>query len=199
MLASLYDLVPIHDDPLVEYRQTLEGASIFDVSNHGHLEISGPEAPAFLHNLSTNDVKNLPLVRLDLSDTSVSDDGLAQLVQRLDVVFEVGIDETAVGEGVKRRQLAAQIGTDFVVERAAQLVDDVLGAHQELEALFVILLFQSAARLFAEADGAVEQQHLKLLGRGREHLGAEIVVGGLRIHNSITADLATIGRAMPAN
>src|SRR5258708_7877615 len=44
-----------------EYRATLDGASIFDCSNQGKLEVAGPEAPAFLHNLSTNDIKKLPL------------------------------------------------------------------------------------------------------------------------------------------
>ena len=44
-----------------EYRQTLDAVSLFDQSDHGHLEVAGPEAPAFLHNLSTNDISNLPL------------------------------------------------------------------------------------------------------------------------------------------
>src|SRR4051812_3444816 len=44
-----------------EYRQTREGASLFDVSARGKLELTGPDAPAFLHNLCTNDVANLPL------------------------------------------------------------------------------------------------------------------------------------------
>ena len=61
MQSSLYEPVPGNDNLLAEYRQTLETASIFDVSNDGHLEATGPEAPAFLHNLSTNDIKNVPL------------------------------------------------------------------------------------------------------------------------------------------
>jgi tRNA-modifying protein YgfZ len=61
MASSLYESVPGNDNLPTEYRQTLEGASIFDVSNHGHLEATGPEAPAFLHNLSTNDIKSVPL------------------------------------------------------------------------------------------------------------------------------------------
>jgi tRNA-modifying protein YgfZ len=36
-------------------------AGLFDVSHRGKVEVSGPDAPAFLHNLCTNDVKNLPL------------------------------------------------------------------------------------------------------------------------------------------
>jgi tRNA-modifying protein YgfZ len=44
-----------------EYRSTLEGASLFDRSHQGKLELTGPEAPAFLHNLCTNDINNLPL------------------------------------------------------------------------------------------------------------------------------------------
>jgi tRNA-modifying protein YgfZ len=44
-----------------EYQAALQGAALFDQSSHGHIEVSGPEAPPFLHNLSTNDVKSLPL------------------------------------------------------------------------------------------------------------------------------------------
>jgi folate-binding protein YgfZ len=48
-------------DPAGEYRTTVEAASIFDVSPRGKVEVSGPDAPTFLHNLCTNDVVNLPL------------------------------------------------------------------------------------------------------------------------------------------
>jgi folate-binding protein YgfZ len=54
--------LPLHfGDSAAEYRQALEGAALFDQSDHGKLEVGGPEAPAFLHNLCTNDVNNLPL------------------------------------------------------------------------------------------------------------------------------------------
>ena len=54
--------MPLHyGNAEAEYRQTLTGASLFDVSGQGKLEVSGPEAPVFLHNLCTNDVANLPL------------------------------------------------------------------------------------------------------------------------------------------
>jgi folate-binding protein YgfZ len=44
-----------------QYRQTREAASLFDCSSHGKLEVSGPDAPSFLHNLSTNEINKLPL------------------------------------------------------------------------------------------------------------------------------------------
>src|SRR5947209_7133549 len=54
--------LPAHfGDARAEYRTTLDGASLFDVSHRGKLELNGPEAPAFLHNLCTNDIINLPL------------------------------------------------------------------------------------------------------------------------------------------
>ena len=54
--------LPAHfGDVSGEYQQTLTAASLFDVSNRGKLEVAGPEAPQFLHNLSTNDISNLPL------------------------------------------------------------------------------------------------------------------------------------------
>ncbi|MCE9533915.1 MAG: hypothetical protein K8T89_22745 [Planctomycetes bacterium] len=44
-----------------EYTQTLKAASLFEIPNAGKLEVSGPDAPSFLHNLCTNDINNLPL------------------------------------------------------------------------------------------------------------------------------------------
>mgnify|MGYP001364955390 FL=1 len=48
-------------DALSEYRQLVAAASIIDCSNRGKLELVGPDAPSFLHNLCTNDILNLPL------------------------------------------------------------------------------------------------------------------------------------------
>ena len=44
-----------------EYHQARTSAALFDVSGRGKLELTGPDAPSFLHNLCTNDVVNLPL------------------------------------------------------------------------------------------------------------------------------------------
>ena len=44
-----------------EYETALAAAVLFDRSHQGKLELSGKDAPSFLHNLSTNDIKNLPL------------------------------------------------------------------------------------------------------------------------------------------
>ena len=44
-----------------EYEQVLAGAGLFDQSDRGKLELTGPEAPNFLQAMSTNDVLNLPL------------------------------------------------------------------------------------------------------------------------------------------
>ena len=44
-----------------EYRAALESAAIFDRSPTGKVEVAGKDAPAFLHNLSTNDINGLPL------------------------------------------------------------------------------------------------------------------------------------------
>ena len=46
---------------LGEYRAAVESAAVFDTSSAAKLELTGPEAPMFLGNLSTNDTKNLPL------------------------------------------------------------------------------------------------------------------------------------------
>jgi folate-binding protein YgfZ len=43
-----------------EYRQIRENAGAFDASSRSKIEIVGPDSAAFLHNLSTNDIRNLP-------------------------------------------------------------------------------------------------------------------------------------------
>src|SRR5262245_30719190 len=48
-------------DVAAEYRNALDGAALVDLSPRGKLELTGPEAPNFIHNLSTNDILNLPL------------------------------------------------------------------------------------------------------------------------------------------
>lgn len=48
-------------DPSAGYDAALSGAALFDTSPAGKLEVAGPDAPAFLSNLSTNDIKNLSL------------------------------------------------------------------------------------------------------------------------------------------
>jgi folate-binding protein YgfZ len=47
-------------DPGAEYTRACQGAALFDVSHRGKIEITGPDAARFLHNLSTNDVVKLP-------------------------------------------------------------------------------------------------------------------------------------------
>jgi folate-binding protein YgfZ len=49
------------DTPADEYRAAVEDAALFDVSDRGKLELTGPDAPSFLHNLCTNDINGLAL------------------------------------------------------------------------------------------------------------------------------------------
>src|SRR5438477_10811313 len=44
-----------------DYRQAREAAALFDQSGRGKVELTGPDAPSFVHNLCTNDVVNLPV------------------------------------------------------------------------------------------------------------------------------------------
>jgi folate-binding protein YgfZ len=44
-----------------EYAAATTAAAVFDRSSVGKLRLTGPDAPAFLGNLSTNDIKSLPL------------------------------------------------------------------------------------------------------------------------------------------
>jgi tRNA-modifying protein YgfZ len=48
-------------DPAAEYERARTGAALFDICHRGKVELTGPDAPSFLHNLSTNDILNLPL------------------------------------------------------------------------------------------------------------------------------------------
>jgi folate-binding protein YgfZ len=49
------------DDAAAEYNRVRAGAGLFDVSHRGKIELTGPEAAFFLHNLCTNDVNDLPV------------------------------------------------------------------------------------------------------------------------------------------
>jgi folate-binding protein YgfZ len=42
------------------YVSAREHAAVFDVSARGKIEVTGPDAVVFLHNLTTHDIKNLP-------------------------------------------------------------------------------------------------------------------------------------------
>jgi glycine cleavage system aminomethyltransferase T len=44
-----------------DYQTATSTAALFDMSAAGKLELTGPDAPMFLNNLSTNDTANLPL------------------------------------------------------------------------------------------------------------------------------------------
>ena len=44
---------------LAGYDAARSEAALFDVSDRGKVAVTGKEAASFLHNLSTNDVKNL--------------------------------------------------------------------------------------------------------------------------------------------
>ena len=54
--------LPSHfGDVLREYQAAISGAALFDESATAKLEVRGPDAPQFLHNISTNEIKSLPL------------------------------------------------------------------------------------------------------------------------------------------
>ena len=48
-------------DSSTDYRASIATAALFDTSSAAKLLLTGPDAPMFLGNLSTNDTKNLPL------------------------------------------------------------------------------------------------------------------------------------------
>jgi folate-binding protein YgfZ len=53
-------LVPSHYGHVeAEYHRARSTAALFDISHHGTIEVSGPDAAGFLHNLTTNDVLHL--------------------------------------------------------------------------------------------------------------------------------------------
>jgi folate-binding protein YgfZ len=49
------------DWTMMEYEQATQGAAFFDLSDRSKVQLAGPDASIFLHNLCTNDVKNLPV------------------------------------------------------------------------------------------------------------------------------------------
>lgn len=53
--------MPAHyGDPVAEYHQAHVQAALFDLSHEGKVEVTGKDAAGFLHNMCTNDVRNLP-------------------------------------------------------------------------------------------------------------------------------------------
>ncbi len=50
---------PPVSETAAEYRRAREDVVLFDLSTRGKIEVTGPEAATFLHNLLTNDIKNL--------------------------------------------------------------------------------------------------------------------------------------------
>jgi folate-binding protein YgfZ len=53
-------LPPSHD-LAAEYHAAREAVALFDLSTRGKVEVAGPEAARFLHNLCTNDILHLPV------------------------------------------------------------------------------------------------------------------------------------------
>ena len=47
--------------PTDDYRAAIEGVALFDLSQYGKIELTGPDAASFLQNLCTQDVKSLPV------------------------------------------------------------------------------------------------------------------------------------------
>jgi tRNA-modifying protein YgfZ len=56
-----FDVPRDFGDPNREYRAALDGCAVFDRTPTGKIEVSGKDAPSFLHNLCTNDINSLPL------------------------------------------------------------------------------------------------------------------------------------------
>jgi len=50
-----------YGDVAAEYGAARKTAAVFDLSHRGKVEVSGPDAPSFLHNLCTNDILGMPL------------------------------------------------------------------------------------------------------------------------------------------
>ncbi len=59
--SPLQTYAPSTPDLVAEYTNAISGAALFDTSAASKLQLTGPDAPMFLGNLSTNDIKNLPL------------------------------------------------------------------------------------------------------------------------------------------
>jgi folate-binding protein YgfZ len=57
---TMPDLMPgNYTNAAVEYRQCCDHAGLFDQSQRGKVEITGPDAVSFLHNLCSNDIQGL--------------------------------------------------------------------------------------------------------------------------------------------
>ncbi len=59
--AAGWEMPLRYGDAAAEYAAARGSAAVFDISHRGKVEVSGPDAPSFLHNLCTNDIQGLPL------------------------------------------------------------------------------------------------------------------------------------------
>jgi folate-binding protein YgfZ len=100
-------LVPGHfGDPDGEYQAAIGGAVLIDLSCRSKVELAGPEARAFLNNLCTNDVKDLP-VGAGCEAFLITAKG--KVVAHLNV-------------GHFQQQAAATLWLDTVAEQAADII-----------------------------------------------------------------------------
>lgn len=56
-----WELAADYGDVAAEYAAAVSACVVVDCSHRGKLELAGPDAATFLHNLCTNDIKSLPL------------------------------------------------------------------------------------------------------------------------------------------
>src|SRR5262249_10193442 len=59
--SACWEMPARYGDVAAEYGAARNTAAVFDLSHRGKVEVSGPDAPSFLHNLCTNDILCMPL------------------------------------------------------------------------------------------------------------------------------------------
>ena len=110
------------------YAAACSTAAVFDLSNRGQVELTGPDAAQFLHNLSTNDINNLPArhgceVFLTTNKARVVGHGFAHRLLAEPPTLVLDIDP---GTGAK---VAAHLN-HFIVSEQVEVVDRTGGIAQ---------------------------------------------------------------------
>jgi folate-binding protein YgfZ len=138
-------------DPNAEYEQACAGAALFDRSHQGQVDAVGKEAAAFLHNLCTNDIKQLAVgagceALLPTHQAKVVGYVLIDHVEPDRFVLDAGpgdgsrvlkhLDRHLISEQVELSERTSELVQIHVAgPRAAALVGQVLGSVVELPPL----------------------------------------------------------------
>ena len=107
-------------------------------------------------------------------------------VEGTEVFFQIGPEQAVVAEKIQTAHIGAGFGGELDFHGVTQFDNNIFGAADEIKTLLDLLIANSVAGLFAEANGTVIEHKLQLFGGGGKDFGFEVfrAVFGFWIHRS---------------